>query len=69
MNSMRQDRATTSPAPDGRDDLREWRWRSYLDHLEDLGYDLGLASAPDDRVAVGPGTGDRPSASPSSSPR
>ncbi len=19
---------------------REWRWRSYLDHLEDLGYDL-----------------------------
>ncbi len=20
--------------------VREWRWRSYLDHLEDLGYDL-----------------------------
>lgn len=25
---------------DGPDALREWRWRSYTDHLEDLGYDL-----------------------------
>ena len=25
---------------EGADALREWRWRSYLDHLEDLGYDL-----------------------------
>jgi hypothetical protein len=25
---------------DGADAVREWRWRSYLDHLEDLGYDL-----------------------------
>ncbi len=25
---------------DGAHAVREWRWRSYLDHLEDLGYDL-----------------------------
>lgn len=25
---------------DDPDAMREWRWRSYTDHLEDLGYDL-----------------------------
>ena len=25
---------------DGTDAMREWRWRSYLDHLQDMGYDL-----------------------------
>lgn len=25
---------------DGRDAMREWHWRCYTDHLEDLGYDL-----------------------------
>ena len=32
--------ARESDFGDGADALREWRWRSYLDHLEDLGYDL-----------------------------
>lgn len=33
---------------DAPDAMREWRWRSYTDHLEDLGYDLdgGHESAP-----------------------
>ena len=28
------------PRDDSPDSLREWRLRAYLDHLEDLGYDL-----------------------------
>lgn len=35
------------PRDDGPDSLREWRWRSYTDHLEDLGYDLDGGSEPD----------------------
>lgn len=31
------ERAQPHDAPDA---MREWRWRSYTDHLEDLGYDL-----------------------------
>lgn len=25
---------------DGNDAMREWRWRCYADHLQDMGYDL-----------------------------
>jgi 6-phosphofructokinase len=40
------------PAPrhdDSSDAMREWRWRSYAQHLEDLGYELdgGALSAHD----------------------
>jgi hypothetical protein len=36
---------------DGRDAMREWRWRSYADHLQDMGYDLdGGESASDPPV-------------------
>jgi hypothetical protein len=35
------------PREDGPDALREWRWRSYTDHLEDLGYDLDGGGEPD----------------------
>lgn len=34
------------PRDDGPDSLREWRWRSYADHLEDLGYDLDGGGEP-----------------------
>jgi hypothetical protein len=39
---------------DGSDTLREWRWRGYRDHLEDLGYDLdgGSADPGADTVAI-----------------
>jgi hypothetical protein len=30
---------------DTTDDVREWRWRNYTDHLTDLGYELHGASA------------------------
>jgi hypothetical protein len=32
-------------------DLDEWRWRSYADHLSDLGYDLASGSATDDDLS------------------
>jgi hypothetical protein len=35
------------------DDLRAWRWQSYLDHLEDLGYDLGNGQGPEDGLDPG----------------
>ena len=36
---------------DGSDAMREWRWRSYLDHLQDMGYDLhGGEPAPDEPI-------------------
>ena len=37
----------SEPREDGPDALREWRWRSYTDHLEDLGYDLDGGGEPD----------------------
>lgn len=36
----------TAPRDDGPDSLREWRWRSYADHLEDLVYDLDGGGEP-----------------------
>lgn len=33
---------------DGAESLREWRFRAYLDHLEDLGYDLDGGGDPSD---------------------
>jgi len=40
---------------DSRDALREWRWRAYRDHLEDLGYDLegGAAADPESGTTAG----------------
>jgi hypothetical protein len=35
-----------APRDDGPDSLREWLWRSYADHLEDLGYDLDGGGEP-----------------------
>lgn len=32
---------------DGPEAMREWRWRCYTDHLEDLGYDLDSGETPD----------------------
>ena len=37
----------SEPREDAPDALREWRWRSYTDHLEDLGYDLDGGGEPD----------------------
>jgi hypothetical protein len=37
----------SEPGDDAPDALREWRWRSYTDHLEDLGYDLDGGGEPD----------------------
>jgi hypothetical protein len=69
MSSTPHDRSGMPSGQDGaRDDLREWRWRSYLDHLEDLGYDLGTGQRANEPVAVGPGT-TTPSASRSSAVR
>ena len=47
----------SEPREDNPDSLREWRWRSYTDHLEDLGYDLDGGGEPDsdgpaDRAAI-----------------
>ena len=39
--------ARDAGADDRHDALREWRWRSYLDHLEDLGYDLEHGGVPE----------------------
>lgn len=47
---MAIDRGATPP-PDSTphpDSGAEWRWRNYVDHLSDLGYDLGDGSARDD---------------------
>jgi hypothetical protein len=47
---MAIDRGAT-PSPDSTPQLdsgAEWRWRNYVDHLSDLGYDLGDGSALDD---------------------
>ncbi len=48
---------------DGPDSLREWRWRSYTEHLEDLGYDLDGGSEPDREAPAeptrSPGSGSR----------
>lgn len=47
---MAIDRGATPP-PDSippQDSGAEWRWRNYVDHLSDLGYDLGDGSAVDD---------------------
>lgn len=38
------------PRDDSPDSLREWRLRAYLDHLEDLGYDLDSGTILDDRL-------------------
>ncbi len=48
------DRRTASAGhEDAPDAMREWRWRSYTDHLQDLGYDLdGGMWTPDERSAV-----------------
>ena len=46
----------STPREDGPDALREWRWRSYTDHLEDLGYDLDGGGEPDGEGRP-PGTG------------
>ena len=40
MRSAEADRHSPSERDDAPDAMREWRWRSYTDHLEDLGYDL-----------------------------
>jgi hypothetical protein len=45
---------------DGAHAVREWRWRSYLDHLEDLGYDLDHGR-PAEREAPVPQRDDGPS--------
>lgn len=37
----------SQPREDGPDALREWRWRSYTEYLEDLGYDLDGGGEPD----------------------
>ena len=44
---MAIDRGATPPPDSIRpsDSGAEWRWRNYVDHLSDLGYDLGDGSA------------------------
>jgi hypothetical protein len=42
-----------APRDDGPESLREWRWRSYADHLEDLGYDLDGGGEPDPQAPAG----------------
>ncbi len=61
---MRRDWVQTiegSTPGDSRQAMREWRWRCYLDHLEDLGYELEMGRS--EAEPMGPGTGDRAEAS------
>ena len=50
---------------DGADAMREWRWRSYTDHLQDMGYELdGGDLGPDEPVVASERSeGDRPASS------
>ena len=38
---------------DGLDAMREWRWRSYTDHLQDMGYDLDGGEATVEETPIG----------------
>lgn len=45
MDGYATDRARAAPQPSADpgvdpDELEEWRWRNYTEHLIDLGYDL-----------------------------
>lgn len=41
-----RDDAPTAVRPD--ESVEAWRWRSYVAHLSDLGYDLDAGGPPDD---------------------
>lgn len=54
MTSFHRPDQPPTPRDDGPDSLREWRLRAYMDHLEDLGYDLDSGTILED---LGPGAG------------
>lgn len=66
MEGNRADRSLAAAShDDGAEAMREWRWRCYTDHLEDMGYDLegGEPSADEVPGRHGGGGPDRGSAS------
>lgn len=60
-------RGLTSTLDDGQQAMREWRWRSYLDHLEDLGYDLRNGDTLEDELPAQDQGEDRAGNAPASS--
>ena len=53
MSKQWRQRSAVGPGPDdGTEDLREWRWRAYTDHLLDMGYDLAAAQSASDESSL-----------------
>lgn len=48
----RERRAAGWSSEDRPEDLREWRWRSYTDHLLDMGYDLAAGQSASDESSL-----------------